>query len=52
MKSTKYSKDIILKADQFRNSQDILNALLDDNKQYSAAEAEKIIAEYKTRKVG
>lgn len=48
---TTFSKSELLKAKKFLKYQDILNALLKDDKKYSVKETETIINKFLTNKV-
>lgn len=47
----KYSKEQITSSKRYSKSKDILNALLDENKMYTFTEIDKIIENFKKRKV-
>ena len=46
----KFTKAQFVKSQRFSNRRDILNALLDENKEYSIAEVEDIIKDFLTGK--
>lgn len=43
VKESKYSKQQILKSKKYLDRQDLINALLNDNTQYSLSEVDKLI---------
>lgn len=47
----KFSKEQLLESIRFKEYRDLLNALLDDDKDYSITEVEKSIKEYNEREV-
>lgn len=47
----KFSKEQLLTSVRFVGQRDLLHALLDDDKEYSIAEVEKLIKEYNEREV-
>lgn len=50
-KAGQFSKEQLLSAERFKGKRDILNALLSDDKQYTAEAAEEKIAKYMKGKV-
>ncbi len=48
---SKYTKDQLLNSKKWRGYRDLINALFDDNKSYSAAEIQGIIDKYLKGKV-
>ena len=49
-KETKFSKEQIVLSKKYVNDVDIVNALLEDDKQYSFKEVDSIIAKFKKKK--
>lgn len=49
-KETKFSKEQIVLSKKYINDVDIVNALLEDGKQYSFKEVDNIIAKFKKKK--
>lgn len=47
----RFSKGQLLKAERFRDRQDALNALLDDDKAYTVRAAEEIIEDFMRKEV-
>lgn len=47
----KFTFDQLIKSKRFRNDVDVLVAILDHEGSYTAAEAEELINDFKTRKV-
>ena len=47
----KYTKDAILRAEKLSWNKDVLNILLEDNKEYTLSEVEKIVNDFNTREV-
>lgn len=47
----KFEKEQLLASIRFKGQRDLLNALLDDDKEYSISEVEKLIKEYNEREV-
>lgn len=48
---TKYSKEQILKSKRYAHRKDLLNISLDDEKEYSFNEIDKIIADFMDKEV-
>ena len=42
----RYTKDQLIRSERYRNQRDLLCALLDDRKVYSATEAEEIVNQF------
>ena len=47
----KYTKDAILRAEKLTWNKDVLNILLEDDKEYTLSEVEKIVNDFNTREV-
>lgn len=47
----KYTKTVILSADKLKWNRDVLAVLLEDDKEYTLDEVEKIVHEFNTREV-
>ncbi len=47
----KYTKDAILRAEKLSWNKDVLNILLEDDKEYTLSEVEKIVNDFNTREV-
>lgn len=47
----KYTKDAILRAEKLSWNKDVLNILLEDEKEYTLSEVEKIVNDFNTREV-
>ena len=47
----KYTKDAILRAEKLSWNKDVLNILLEDDKDYTLSEVEKIVNDFNTREV-
>lgn len=47
----KYTKDAILRAEKLSWNKDVLNILLEDDKEYTLSEVEKIVSDFNTREV-
>lgn len=47
----KYTKDAILRAEKLSWNKDVLNILLEDYKEYTLSEVEKIVNDFNTREV-
>lgn len=47
----KYTKNRILTSETYKNKRDLLNVLLDDNKEYTKADVNKLIDGYLKRRV-
>lgn len=47
----KYTKSVILSADKLRWNRDVLAVLLEDDKEYTLDEVEKIVDDFNKRKV-
>ena len=47
----KYTKDAILRAEKLSWNKDVLNILLEDDKEYTLSEVEKIVNDLNTREV-
>lgn len=45
-KNIKYFKEDFLRSNTFKKSKDLINVLLEDDKQYTKAEVEKLIKKY------
>lgn len=45
-KEEKYFKEEFLKCEEFKNNKDLLNYILEDNKEYTKEEIKKIIKTY------
>lgn len=47
----KYTKDAILRAEKLSWNKDVLSILLEDEKEYTLSEVEKIVNDFNTREV-
>ena len=47
----KYTKNAILRAEKLSWNKDVLNILLEDDKEYTLSEVEKIVNDFNTREV-
>lgn len=47
----KYTKDAILRAKKLSWNKDVLNILLEDDKEYTLSEVEKIVNDFNTKEV-
>lgn len=47
----KYTKDAILRAEKLSWNKDVLNILLEDEREYTLSEVEKIVNDFNTREV-
>ncbi len=44
--AARYTKDQLIRSERYRSQRDLIRALLDDRKEYSAVEAEEIINQF------
>lgn len=49
--AAKYTKDAILRAEKLSWNKDVLNILLEDDKEYTLSEVEKIVNDFNTKEV-
>lgn len=50
-KVIRYTKDQLIRSEKYRNQRDLISALFDDRKVYSATEAEEIMNQFMKGKV-